>query len=949
MTWLDSARKALSNAVRADGWFNLLSGVGSSTSRAQMSFEVNATEYLGLADMENLYNFDGVAARVVDSVPEHALRQGFTVSTGEASVETALLESLTALDAVGKVRLAWTWGRCFGGGALYIGADDGRGPEEPLDESSVRAMRWLVDVDRRDIYPLTWERDPASGRFGQPETYVLNRIGGAVTDTVTVHHSRVIRFEGASPTRRRRLTLQWWGESVLQRCYQELMQARGAFAAAGDLVQQASQGVLKLKGLMDMMASDTDDLVKRRLHLMDLSRSVARSMLLDADGEDFSRVEASSLSGVAEIMDRAVNLLSAVSKIPVTVLMGQAPAGLNATGDSDIRNWYDGLQAEREQVLRPVCTRIVRLILRSREGPTGGQEPEGWRIVLPSLWQATPVEDADMRSKQATIDTQYISAGVLTPEEVAVSRFRKEGWSSDTSIDLEARAALIEADKSDPGAGALVPDGQHDDVAAVIARVAGREIPRDAGVAILVDSLGLEAGAAERVMGEAGRSFWTKPDPAAVAELDSLRAAHSQLEASHRGTKQMLARVLERNRAGELVVGSPIAAKPTEVDEGDVLEEGDVVAVAVEGDDLPTADAAPHAGLVQKKIQVHGPSGTYERTTWVKPSEAPAKPTASAKPAAPAAKPATTAAKPAAPPAATPAPAAPATPAVRPKPPGSQFTPKEQEKFKELGLKKLPPASVPTSAVKVNMTGDVNAHAVLTWRDAKGKVQSEYTAEFHKQNAVKKFARVQKLRPKLEAIEGDLRKQALAGSDAHAIGLVIAHTGLRVGGEESAADGHFGVSTIQAKHVTKNSDGTVDLKYIGKAGHENVAHIEDKQVAKLLQEHVKGKKPDDRVFDAKADAVRKAMPTGVHPKDFRTVMAARTAETALTEHVPPPPLTGDEKKDMKLVLQAMKAASDKTAKALNNTPAVARKAYIPPTTWTTWAKKVGVPEAWTER
>jgi hypothetical protein len=45
----------------------------------------------------------------------------------------------------------------------------------------------------------------------------------------------------------------------------------------------------------------------------------------------------------------------------------------------------------------------------------------------------------------------------------------------------------------------------------------------------------------------------------------------------------MLSRVLEKNRAGELVVGRLIARAPTDTEEGDVLEEGDTVPVA--GDD----------------------------------------------------------------------------------------------------------------------------------------------------------------------------------------------------------------------------------------------------------------------------------------------------------------------------------------------------------------------------
>ena len=58
--------------------------------------------------------------------------------------------------------------------------------------------------------------------------------------------------------------------------------------------------------------------------------------------------------------------------------------------------------------------------------------------------------------------------------------------------------------------------------------------------------------------------------------------------------QQYLARVLERNRAGELVVGSVIAAAPTEVPEGEALEAGDVVQVAAEGE--APADARGDGG-----------------------------------------------------------------------------------------------------------------------------------------------------------------------------------------------------------------------------------------------------------------------------------------------------------------------------------------------------------------
>ena len=127
--------------------------------------------------------------------------------------------------------------------------------------------------------------------------------------------------------------------------------------------------------------------------------------------------------------------------MPVAVLLGRSPAGLNATGDADTRGWDDVVDGERRTVLLPALERVVRLLLLSREGPTRGVEPEGWSVVLPPLRTPTPSEDAALRKAVADTDVAYVQAGVLAPEEVARSRFRPEGWSAETSVDLEARDA----------------------------------------------------------------------------------------------------------------------------------------------------------------------------------------------------------------------------------------------------------------------------------------------------------------------------------------------------------------------------------------------------------------------------------------------------------------------------------------------------------------------------
>jgi 2'-5' RNA ligase len=434
---------------------------------------------------------------------------------------------------------------------------------------------------------------------------VRNGTGGGAQNA-SVHASRIIRFDGVEPTKRRRQTLQGWGDSVLQRVYVDLQQARGAYAAVSGLMHEASQGVFKMKDLMLMMAGDRDDTLKRRMEAMDMSRSVARAILIDADGESYERVEVGSLTGLVEAMDRFTNMVSASSEIPVTVLMGQAPAGLNATGESDIRSWYDAVEAEREAMLRSRAERMVKLLLKSKDGPTGGVEPPGWKVTFPPLWQPTPSEEAELRSKVATTDQVYVTIGALTPEEVALNRFRTEGWSPDTTIDLEARESALKAGggmgegeepgedgagspEAPAGSGASSGAPDTDAVTSIIAKVAAREIPRDAGVQLLQAHVGERA---EAVMGEAGKSFFTTAEPGHAAELEKARAEAAAAKRSQMSAKAMLSRVLERNRAGELVVKpiGPAAEKAAED-----IEPGDVVAVEEEpaegaGEPAPNQD-----------------------------------------------------------------------------------------------------------------------------------------------------------------------------------------------------------------------------------------------------------------------------------------------------------------------------------------------------------------------
>lgn len=438
----------LRGAIRFDGWLNLLTGVGSGVGRT--AFQFLHTPRLPDDVLEDLYYGDPYASRICRVVPEEALRRPFTVKTDAGDLGSALAARLDDLGARAKLLEAWTWARVFGGAALFVGADDGRPPHEPLDRAAVRTVAFLTVVDKRELVPHSWVGDALSPRFGEPETYRLTRAGtggGQADPGAVVHASRLIRFDGPLTGRRRRAQNHGWSDSELQRVWDALQQFNGAWASAASLLQDASQGVFRIKDLMSLMAGDAQGTLQQRLQLIDMSRSVAKAILIDAEGESFERVE-TNLTGLPDVVDKFLLRLAGAAEIPVTILMGQAPAGLNATGDSDVRWFYDRIASAQENYLRPRAERLVRLLLAAHDGPTGGLEPKAWSVQFPPLWQPTEPEKATLRAAVAQTDVAYIQAGVLTPEEVSLSRFRPDGWSMETQVELAARHAIQAADRA---------------------------------------------------------------------------------------------------------------------------------------------------------------------------------------------------------------------------------------------------------------------------------------------------------------------------------------------------------------------------------------------------------------------------------------------------------------------------------------------------------------------
>lgn len=445
------------NLFSGGGLMNTLTGLG--TFSRDKVMQASYIDGLRITDPElsALYHNNDLAKRIIEFRPKEMFRRGYEVvfpdpdgdeiggQNGNAELALDCEKYAANIRADEMIKKGFIFGRMFGGTLVIIGADDGQDMSKPLNEDKIKSVKYLNLIDRRFLYAHTYYGNPLEPKFGEVETYQVTNAFGDQQQTI-VHETRVLRFDGAEVEILKKRQLAGWTLSVLQAPYDTLRQFDTTFQAISNLVVDASQGVFKMQGLMEQIASGELSALQSRMAMVDMSRSSARSILLDADNEDFSRTT-TSFAGLPDVVDRFMQRLASAAEMPVTILFGREPAGLNATGEADFEYFYNTVASDQKILLQPILIRLYTLIAKAKDSPCKGVVPEdGIEIIFHPLKEPNDVEKADIYSKMATADSAYVTAQILLPQEVALSRFRGSQFRLETEIDIDARKKSMEAD-----------------------------------------------------------------------------------------------------------------------------------------------------------------------------------------------------------------------------------------------------------------------------------------------------------------------------------------------------------------------------------------------------------------------------------------------------------------------------------------------------------------------
>jgi len=251
-------------------------------------------------------------------------------------------------------------------------------------------------------------------------------------------------------------------------------------------------------------------------------------------------------------------------------------------------------------------------------------------------------------------------------------------------------------------------------------------------------------------------------------------------------------------------------------------------------------------------------------------------------------------------------------------------------------IKKL---AIPPAWTDVWICPRANGHLQATGRDARGRKQYRYHADWRSVRDETKFGRMiafGETLPKIrERVDQDLSLPGLPREKVlGAVVKLLETTLIRVGNPEYAKQNNsFGLTTLRNRHV-EISGATVRFEFRGKSGQDHSVEIHDRRLARIVRQirDLPGQKlfqyldeDGERQSVSSEDVndyLRATTGEEFSAKDFRTWGGTVLALSALLELGP----CETEKDASRAVVEAIKQVSS----SLGNRPAICRKFYVHP-------------------
>jgi hypothetical protein len=135
--------------------------------------------------------------------------------------------------------------------------------------------------------------------------------------------------------------------------------------------------------------------------------------MLDKETEEFFNI-ATPLGSLDALQAQAQEQMSSVCGIPLIVLLGITPTGLNASSEGELRAFYDFIHAVQEANVRPKLKVVLDFLQLNRYGKVA----EEINFEFEPLWSLDAKGEAEVNKIKSETFVALADVGAIAPEEI---------------------------------------------------------------------------------------------------------------------------------------------------------------------------------------------------------------------------------------------------------------------------------------------------------------------------------------------------------------------------------------------------------------------------------------------------------------------------------------------------------------------------------------------------
>lgn len=348
--------KEMNMAFDSAGGFNTI--YESLTQHAYDLGQYPITSFVGYGVLQQIAQ-QGLIRACIQTVSDDLSRKWIKIDGCDDPQKLEILENeLKKLHIKDLFHKAVTTTGYMGGAFIFIdtGEDDLTLPlaindlSAELKEGS--KVKFVV-VDPVNVSPIEYNCiDPLRDDYMRPRMWqVLGK---------RVHASRLLSFVENQPPMLLKPNYNFLGIPQAQILWDYVMHFNQTRASTARLLDKIS--LLVVQTDMDAVLSDEHgiELFDAKMEFLERYRNNDSVFVCDKESEGVMNVQ-TTIAGCTDVVRQSLELIACINRTPAVKLLGISPSGFNATGESDLKNYYDYISSKQELYREQIQT-IINVI-----------------------------------------------------------------------------------------------------------------------------------------------------------------------------------------------------------------------------------------------------------------------------------------------------------------------------------------------------------------------------------------------------------------------------------------------------------------------------------------------------------------------------------------------------------------------------------------------------------